>query len=903
MSHRQGRAARRTVAAVFPFVAIAVFTLCAQGQEKVREPRRNVLILNSYHETYAWTHDLVDSLSNLLSTEFPGLEIYSEYLDARRFSGPAYINRLKRNLIDKYGSTRLDAIITTDDAALSFLADQGPAFLGGPPVVFGGVSSEAVILSADRRRFTGVREKFHFSSQVSLLLQLKPDTKRIAVVVDNSENAAVFQTGFDRAIAAIPAIQVEILNGGLLGFAGVLDRIRRLPDNSAVISMAYVIDRDGSHLDPHESMARIAQASRVPVVSPNVSELGQGILCGNSNGARLHAEWVAGITASVLRGVPPAELPILTDDTFGPIIDYAAMRRFGIAAPDLPAGVEMVNRPADPLAPYRRWFIGLGIFLAVQMATIILLVSNIIARRKAVQQRDVQARVLEERNRSLDNLNRSILSEYAARENAEKALRESERRYRDMVENALDSIYSHDLSGRFTEVNRTMCELLGYSRDELIGSYIEKVLTPESLEAAREMTARKLAGASSPHYELTAVTKSGRRAWIEVSSRLIWSHGFPAGVEGIARDITSRKSLEEELRQARQMDALGRLSGGVAHDFNNILTVVTGYSDLLLMTLPANDRSRSKIEEIRRAGERATELTRKLLAFGRAQAAPHVAGDLHRTLAECAEMLRYLAPPPVEVAIAAAPGPAPVQCDPVEIQQILLNLALNSRDAMPEGGRIVITTALTGSAVELTVSDNGSGMDASTRARVFDPFFTTKDPGRGTGLGLSTVYAIVRRAGGRIDLESAPGAGTTVTVRLPLVRHSAGDPPEAASGGSPRGQLETVFLVDDQEEVRAYTSEVLCQLGYAVRSFDGASSALRAMEHQPSLLITDVVMPGIAGPELARLAQERFPQLPVLFVSGYPGPEQQATGGQAFLPKPFTPAQLAEAVSKAVIRS
>ncbi|MBA3975876.1 MAG: hypothetical protein C0504_16850 [Candidatus Solibacter sp.] len=903
MSHRQGRAALRTVTAAFQIVAIAVFTLCAHGQEKPREPRRNVLILNSYHDNYAWTHGLVHSLAETLSREFPGLEIYSEYMDSRRFSGSGHFQRLRQHLEGKYGTTRLDAIITTDDAALSFLADQGSSFLGGPPVVFGGVSSEALILSAGRGRFTGVREKFHYSSLVSLLLTMRPETRRIAVVLDNSENAGSFRVGFARAIGAIPSVEAEMVEGGRIGLEGVLERLAQLPPDSAVISMAYVIDRDGAHLEPRESMARIAQASRFPVVSPNVSELGQGILCGNANGARQHAERVSGLAASVLRGAAPADLPVATDGTFGPIVDFAAMRRFGIDASNLPAVVEVVNRPANPLAPYRGWLTGLGIFLLAQTVTIILLVINIIARRKAVEQRDIQAKVLEDRNLSLDSLNRSILSEYAARESAEKALRESERRYRDMVENALDSIYSHDLSGRFTEVNRTMCELLGYSREEMIGYPIDKVLTPESLELAQEMTARKLAGASTPHYELTTVTRSGRRAWIEVSSRLIWSHGFPAGVEGIARDITSRKSLEEELRQARQMDALGRLSGGVAHDFNNILTVVSGYSDLLLMTMPPADPARAKVEEIRRAGERATELTRKLLAFGRAQAAPHVSGDLHRTLAECSGMLRYLAPPPVEVCIGAAPGPAPVQCDPVEIQQILLNLTLNARDAMPGGGRLDIGTTIHDALVELTVTDAGIGMDDATRARVFDPFFTTKDPGRGTGLGLSTVYGIVRRAGGRIEIASAPGRGTTVTVRLPLVRPPTGAPARMESHVSPMGGSETIYLVDDQEEVRSYTAEVLRQLGYSVLAFDGAHPALQAMEEPPSLLITDVVMPGIAGPELARLALERFPQLPVLFISGYTGPETQVPAGSPFLPKPFTPAQLAEAVSRAVTPS
>jgi CheY-like chemotaxis protein len=266
-------------------------------------------------------------------------------------------------------------------------------------------------------------------------------------------------------------------------------------------------------------------------------------------------------------------------------------------------------------------------------------------------------------------------------------------------------------------------------------------------------------------------------------------------------------------------------------------------------------------------------------------------------------MLRYLAPPPVEVNISAAPGPAPVQCDAVELQQVLLNLSLNARDAMPKGGRLEIRTRVNDSIVELKVADTGFGMDGATRARVFDPFFTTKDPGRGTGLGLSTVYGIVRRAGGRIEIESAPGRGTTVTVRLPLVQQLAEAPLEARPGDSPRGKLETVFLVDDQEEVRSYTSEVLKQLGYTVRAFGGAGPALQAMQERPSLLITDVVMPGIAGPELARMAQERYPNLPVLFVSGYPGPELQATAGRTFLPKPFTPAQLAEAVSKAVTLS
>ncbi len=875
----------------------------AAPQTKRPEPARRLLILNSYDEAFPWTRGIVDAVESTLAAEFSNLNVFVEYMDMRRFTGPAHLKSVHDYLTRKYASRKIDAIVATDDAALLYLIGQESSFLGGPPVIFGGVSNTEVIGSLDRRRFTGVREQFGFSALVSLILQIQPATRLIAVVFDNSENAATFEAGFGQAIAAIPSVTAEFIYGGRLGLNGVLARLRNLPKGTAVIAMDYVVDRDGTNLPHWETMGKIAAASPAPVFSPNVSELGQGILCGNANGARQHAAVIAGLAASVLRGAAPYDLQILTDGSFVPVADYAALRRWGIAESSVPKGVGIVNRPVSQMAPYRGWLFGLIAFLLAQSAIIASLVYTIVARRRAVAQRDAHARELERRNRDLDSLNRSILSEYAARESVEKALRESESRYREMVENALDGIYTHDLRGRFTAVNKTMCDLLGYCREELLGADIGMGLSPESLERAREMTARKLAGEQTPHYELTAVTKSGQPIWIEISSRLLWSRGFPSGVEGIARDITNRKSLEEELRQARQMEALGRLSGGVAHDFNNILTVITGYSDLLLLTLPPDDPARPKVEEIRRAGERASELTRKLLAFGRAQASTNRSGDVHRILGECAEMLRYLIPPPVELVLNPASGPAPVQCDPAELQQVLLNLSLNARDAMPSGGRLEITTSLVDDHVELAVSDTGHGMDETTRARAFDPFFTTKAPGRGTGLGLSTVYGIVRRAGGRVDIESSPGSGSVFTVRLPLAMPCETAPVPAEEPVTPGGNGELIFLVEDQEDVGLYAQEVLRRLDYDPRVFGSAAAALEALDSRVRLLITDIVMPGMAGPELVRQARLRFPSLPVLFISGYPGPEKDTSLDGLFLPKPFTPTQLAAAVSRALTPS
>ena len=883
---------------------LALALVCSATPQSTRPgPAPRLLILNSYDEAYPWTRGLVDTLGSRLSAEFPSLELKVEYMDMRRFTGPMHVSAIRDFLSRKYGSFKFDAIVATDDAALSFLIDQGPAFLGGPPVVFGGASNTGVIESVDRSRFTGVLEQFAFSSLVSLILEMQPGTRRIAVVLDNSENAATFETGFEQAITASGLASAEFIHGRQLGLDGVINRLRNLPTGTAVIAIDYIVDRDGTNLPHWETMSRISAASVAPVFSPNVSRLGQGILCGNVNAARQHATAIAGLAAKVLRGARPADLPVLTDASFDPVADYAALQRWRIPLSLVPKSVEIVNRPSGADETYQGWLVSLLAFLFFQSAIIALLVFNVVARRKAVAQRDAHARALERRNCALDTLNQSILSEYAARESVEKALRDSESRYREMVENALDGIYTHDLRGRFTAVNKTLCELLGYCREELIGSNIGQVLSPESVERAREMTARKLAGEQTPHYELAVLTKSGQLVWVEVSSRLMWAKGFPSGVEGIARDITNRKSLEEELRQARQMEALGRLSGGVAHDFNNILTVVTGYSDLLLLTLPQGDLARPKVEEIRRAGERASDLTRKLLAFGRAQASTNRSGDINRTLEECAGMLRYLIPPPVEVVLNPDSSPAPVHCDPTELQQVLLNLSLNARDAMPSGGRLEIAASVADGQVELRVSDTGHGMDETTRARAFDPFFTTKAPGRGTGLGLSTVYGIVRRAGGRVDIESSPGSGSVFRVRLPLATEAVADPVPVEQTATPAGNGEIIFLVEDQEDVGVYAEEVLRQIGYNPRIFVRAEPALAELDSRVRLLITDVVMPGMTGPELVRQARLRLPSLHVLFISGYPGPDQETPLDGLFLPKPFTPAQLAAAIRAALTPS
>jgi len=498
------------------------------------------------------------------------------------------------------------------------------------------------------------------------------------------------------------------------------------------------------------------------------------------------------------------------------------------------------------------------------------------------------------------------------RKRGEEALRAREAHYRTILENIADGVFITDGQGRYLDVNPRACEVTGYPREELLRLNTTDTYLSEERAGVPPRLA-EIARSGSASYERSLLRKDGAVITVEVNARAL-----PGGsLLATLRDVTDRKRLEEQLRQAQKMEAVGRLAGGVAHDFNNLLTAIFGYADLLTEEFPAGSPARQDLEEIRKAATRAAALTRQLLAFSRQQVLAPVVLSVNDLVDDVDKMLRRLVGEDVELRLTLARDAGNLRADPGQLQQVIMNLVVNARDAMPTGGKLLIETAdaelteqyaelhqavIPGRYVMLAVSDTGVGMDAQTKARIFEPFFTTKEKGKGTGLGLSTVYGIVKQSGGYVWVYSEPGHGTTFKVYLPRVDAPAepqAPPREAATVTG----TETILLAEDDEILRPLTKGLLAKLGYTVLEAESAEQALAvagARQGPIHLLVADVVMPGASGRELARRLAQSRPETRVLYVSGYTDDAIVHHGmlepGLKFLQKPFTPAALARKV-------
>ena len=488
-----------------------------------------------------------------------------------------------------------------------------------------------------------------------------------------------------------------------------------------------------------------------------------------------------------------------------------------------------------------------------------------------------------------------------------------------IVENSEDAIIGLSLGGTILSWNHGAERLYGYASAEVTGRHVTVLYPPDQADEWESIAGQIGRGERVPAYETTRRRKDGTLIDVSVTASLMVDRkGQIIGVSKITRDITEKKRLEEQFRQAQKMEAIGQLAGCVAHDFNNLLTIISGYSELLVSRLPANDPTRGLIQEIHKAGERAAHLTRQLLAFSRRAVVEPRVLDLNALVTDTEKMLRRLIGEDIHLTTVPDPALGRVKADAGQIEQVIVNLAVNARDAMPQGGKLTIETANValddtyadlhpevkpGRYVMLAVSDTGCGMSEATKARMFEPFFTTKGPGKGTGLGLATVYGIVKQSGGHVGVYSELGHGTTFKIYLPSVKENVSSRTSLQAVLVALRGHETILLVEDEDAVRGITRLALQMHGYTVLEARNGKEALRVCDqHQGPirLLITDVVMPEMGGRQVAERLTACQPGIRVLFLSGYTDDAVVRHGileaEVAFLQKPFTPVALATKV-------
>jgi PAS domain S-box-containing protein len=520
------------------------------------------------------------------------------------------------------------------------------------------------------------------------------------------------------------------------------------------------------------------------------------------------------------------------------------------------------------------------------------------------------------REDSLTIANKMLQDEIAERQRAEEALAQSEQRYRQLFDSITDFIYTHDLEGNFITVNQGAASNLGYSIEELSGHPVSKFMLPKYRMAFQKDYLPTIIQAGKHEGISVYLSRDGNKHYIEYRNLLITKDGKPDHVSGIGRDVTERlraqeqlRRLEEQLRQSQKMEAVGTLAGGVAHDFNNILQGIRGYAQIISMSTTPNEPMRGHVDQIEAAVGRASALVQQLLTFSRRVQPQLRPMDLNQRVRQVVGLLTRTLPKMITIETSLEEGLTPVNADPNQIEQVLLNLGANAGDAMPEGGLLRLETsnqtldqafcqghpdARPGDYVQLQVSDTGYGMDSVTIAHIFDPFFTTKELGKGTGLGLSMVYGIIRSHGGFVIVKSQPEQGSSFSIYLPAAIAEVETEAPASKEEMTPGGGESLLLVDDDIDILNSTREVLEHFGYRVRTATSGEEAIAAYESRHAhfdLVLLDLGMPGMGGAKALQKLKEMDPEIRVIVCSGYSSETASQTASQggaaAFISKPY----------------
>ncbi len=854
---------------------------------------KHVLVINSYHRGMPATDLATEGVFDI----FPplgDLRVSVEYLDTKRMgNAPAYLNKVAELLKLKYADARPDVVITTDNNALAFMVQRQGQLFPAVPVVFCGVNNFSDSMLGRRPFITGIVEEPDIKSNLALMTRLHPESNRILVICDKTSTGLANLAHTQReAQAYTDRIEFEYLFGGDMTLGQVLDRLARADEKTLVLLLDFFLDANGQYLEPIRTAEAIAATSPRPVYTHAELFMGHGPVGGKTTSGRLGGKIAASMARKILSGTAVDQLPINRQSPTVYMFDASRLEAFGIDPEEVPAGSVLLNCQRSFYERYRS-----------MVWTVVLVVTGLLG--------------------AVVVLSISI----AGRRRAERELLRQRGLLRHVIDHIPHAVWWKDIAGRYLGANREFARqmqlsdpelALGKTRKELAGLTGDGGIRLNQIETPLEEPAEEIID-----LERTVEDRGGESVFILGKLSLRDEKGQVIGMVGLSSDVTHRVRLERELGQARKMEAIGQLAGGVAHDFNNLLTVIGGNAEILCCCEQPPEDWGQLAREIQEAATRASDLTSQLLTYARQGPMEKRNIDLRDLLGETVGLLSRSIEKRIEIVADIPEEPMVVRGDATQLQSVMLNLALNARDAIEGKGSIrfeiqpveldrrsllqqEVEDLGPGSYVKLSVTDSGVGMDAETLSKIFDPFFTTKQRGRGTGLGLSVVYGAIKSHGGTIVPNSSPGEGTRIDMLLPRCRQKPDETFKSTSAEDlPAGQG-NILLVDDEQSVAGYARRVLESLGYAVTYCGKPSEALELLQQggEFNLAIIDVVMPDMNGPELTRHAARLAPEMPVLWISGYSEEAvrnfQSSSEHPPLLAKPFTAEQLARTVAELI---
>ncbi|HEY5000287.1 MAG TPA: response regulator [Candidatus Cryosericum sp.] len=842
-------------------------------------PPSSVLILNSYDQGYSWTDGEVAGIRSGLD-DASGVQLSVEYLDWRRFPSQQNLDQVEKLLQTRYGVSRPDVLVVTDNPALDFALDYRSSLFAGVPIVFCGINDYQTSLLRGAKDVTGVAEEIDPAGTLRLALRLHAHANNVYVITDFTEaGLAVRQT--------IQSVVPEFKDRATFTFspdvtvAEVMDAVAKLPSGTIILAAPFIHDRGGVFIDMPEFTAELARHTSLPIYGMYEHCLGQGIVGGVLTSAQLEGTQAGELATRILAGEPSSSIPVITQRSTLVAFDWNRLETFGIPLSSLPVGATVINRPVTILDTNRRLVILTTVVMLLLVLGIVFLAINDVRRERA------EARAL---------------------------------RLATAIEQAAEAIAITDPNGVVTYINPAFEHATGFPAAESRGHNIRGLLGDEVALPLERRAEEHLTTYDSWKKKITSVRKDGSLVELDLTVSPVRGPGDEvANYTYVGRDITQEAALEEQLRQSQKLEGIGLLAGGVAHDFNNILTGILGYANMLEPDAAPGSTMQEGLHVIQQAAERAAELTKQLLSFARRGKRQNITVDLNSTILEIVSLLTRTINKNITVTEHFDTDQATVLGDPGQLQQIVLNLAINGRDAMPQGGSLTFRTwrqrlnaeqllahpgAQPGVFVALSVSDTGVGIEKKNLRRIFEPFFTTKDVDKGTGMGLAMVYGIVKAHQGFIDVESNIGKGSTFTVYIPVTDVV---PATAHTADLPHKGHGRILIVDDEEVVRKLAREMLRRAGYDVVTTAGMTEAVtwyRAHPHEADLVIIDMVMPGKDGQECFKALKAIDPGVRAILSTGYglDGHAQDTldAGMVGYVQKPYHMEDLVTAVADAL---